>query len=114
MTETAVRIASPGTAPSVQTLTDSQSLPQGRAQFYDGIPVRAGTPFRASLRGTGDADLYVRFGARPTGSTYACRPYAGDSNEVCELTVPSGVTEAYVAVNGYTASSYTLTVTYQE
>lgn len=104
----------PSPAPSAQTLTDSQSLAQGRAQFYDGIPVRAGTPFRAALRGTGDADLYVRFGSRPTATTYTCRPYAGDSNEVCELTVPSGATQAFVAVNGYTASSYTLTVTYYE
>tara|TARA_Y100001933_G_scaffold259611_1_gene309928 strand:+ start:1445 stop:1594 length:150 start_codon:yes stop_codon:yes gene_type:complete len=45
---------------------------------------------------------------------YPCRPYAADSNEVCELTVPSGVREAYVAVNGYTATSYTLEVTYTD
>ncbi|MBX3252279.1 MAG: trypsin-like serine protease [Myxococcales bacterium] len=99
-------------APVAQRFTDSQSLPQGRAQFYDRIPVTPGSPFRASLRGTGDADLYVRWGNRPTASAFDCRPFAGDSNEVCELTVPSGVREAFVAVNGFRASTYTLDVTY--
>lgn len=95
-----------------ETIRQSGSLAQGRAQFFDALPVAAGSPFRAALSGTGDADLYVRFDARPTSSTYACRPYAGDSNELCELTVPAGATEAYVAVNGYTASEFTLTITY--
>ena len=29
--------------------------------------------------GTGDADLYVRAGSKPTTSTYDCRPYKGPS-----------------------------------
>lgn len=102
----------PGGTPSAETIRQSGSLAAGRAYFLDAVPVRAGTPFRASTTGTGDADLYVQFGARPTSRTYACRPYAGDANEVCDLTVPAGVTEAYVAVNGYTATDFTLTVTH--
>lgn len=33
--------------------------------------------------GTGDADLYVRFGSAPTDSVYDCRPYASGNNESC-------------------------------
>ena len=35
--------------------------------------------------GTGDADLYVRFGAAPTTLVYDCRPYAGDSTKHVRL-----------------------------
>ena len=35
----------------------------------------------------GDADLYVRVGAEPTANEWDCRPYAGGSDEVCELTL---------------------------
>jgi serine protease len=33
--------------------------------------------------GTGDADLYVKFGGVPTTSSYDCRPYATGNNETC-------------------------------
>jgi PKD repeat protein len=33
--------------------------------------------------GTGDADLYVRFGSAPTVSSYDCRPYIGGNAETC-------------------------------
>ncbi|WP_164503658.1 M14 family zinc carboxypeptidase [Pleionea sediminis] len=35
--------------------------------------------------GTGDADLYVRFGAEPTTSEYDCRPYRNGNSEVCTI-----------------------------
>ncbi|MFK8031114.1 MAG: S8 family peptidase [Gammaproteobacteria bacterium] len=35
--------------------------------------------------GSGDADLYVRFGSAPTTSTYDCRPYVGGNNESCPV-----------------------------
>ena len=35
------------------------------------------------MTGTGDADLYVRFGATPTASTYDCRPYLDGATEKC-------------------------------
>jgi len=54
--------------------------------------------------GTGDADLYVRFGSRPTTSTFACRPYLNGNNETC--TVPNTLAgDYYVMVRGYTAYS---------
>ena len=36
--------------------------------------------------GSGDADLYVRFGSAPTTSTYDCRPYLNGNNETCDIT----------------------------
>ncbi|MAT25355.1 MAG: hypothetical protein CMN29_10405, partial [Sandaracinus sp.] len=63
----------PTPTPVAQTFRDSGSLSQGRAQFYDAIPVTPGTPFRAVLSGTGDGDLYVQWNTRPTSRSYACR-----------------------------------------
>ncbi len=54
--------------------------------------------------GTGDADMYVRFGAAPTLTTYNCRPYANGNNETCTFAAPSTGTY-YVMLNGYSAYS---------
>ncbi|MCG8420691.1 MAG: pre-peptidase C-terminal domain-containing protein [Proteobacteria bacterium] len=58
--------------------------------------------------GSGDADLYTRFGAKPTTSTYDCRPYSSGNDETC--TVPSPDTGYYyVSVRAYrTYSGVTL------
>jgi secreted trypsin-like serine protease len=54
--------------------------------------------------GTGDADLYVRFGSAPTTSTYTCRPYAGGNNESCSIPNPSAGTW-YVSTRAYSTYS---------
>lgn len=82
------------------------SVAAGREQHYQPLSVLAGSTFRAALTGTGDADLYVRFGSAPSTREYACRPYRADSNETCELTVPAGETQAFVMVRGYTDATY--------
>ena len=62
--------------------------------------------------GTGDGDLYVRFGAIPTSSTYNCRPYLNGNAETCTLTNPSAG-DWYISINAYTAySGVTLKATY--
>ncbi|NQD38870.1 S8 family serine peptidase [Permianibacter sp. IMCC34836] len=54
--------------------------------------------------GTGDADLYVRFGAEPTADTFDCRPYLNGNNESCAFSIPTtGV--YYVSLVGFTAYS---------
>ncbi|KZN51959.1 S8 family peptidase [Pseudoalteromonas luteoviolacea] len=53
--------------------------------------------------GTGDADLYVRAGAKPTTTTYDCRPYEGGNNEVCTIDNASGT--YHVMMRGYSAYS---------
>lgn len=87
-------------------------MAQSGSKAYGPFAVTPGTTFRAVLSGTGDADLYVRFGAAPTLSTFTCRPYLDGSAEECNLTVPSGQSTAYVTINGYTASSFSLRVEY--
>jgi vibriolysin len=50
--------------------------------------------------GTGDGDMYVKFGAAPTTSVYDCRPYLSGNNETCNFTNPAAGTW-YVKVNAY-------------
>ncbi len=59
--------------------------------------------------GTGDADLYIRRGARPTLTQHNCRPYLVGNDEECEVT---GTGSFHVSVHGYERSTYTLNVTY--
>jgi vibriolysin len=54
--------------------------------------------------GTGDADLYVRFGSVPNSSTYDCRPYTSGNAETCTFNNPQAGTW-YVMLNGYTSYS---------
>ena len=75
-------------------------------------PVGEGTTVVVTMKGTGDADLYVRFGSKPTADGYDCRPWLdATSNEKCELTVPAGATAMFVGVHGYIGpSDYDVTV----
>lgn len=63
--------------------------------------------------GTGDLDMYVRFGSAPTFTTWDCRPYEGDNNETCTFPTPSAGTWHVMldAFAGY--SGVTLTGSYQ-
>jgi vibriolysin len=54
--------------------------------------------------GTGDGDMYVRFGSEPTSATYDCRPYLGGNAETCSFTNPAAGTW-YVKIYGYSAAS---------
>jgi PKD repeat protein len=58
--------------------------------FTMDVPAGATDISFAMSGGTGDADLYVRFGAAPTDSTYDCRPYAGGNSESCTGTQTGG------------------------
>jgi len=54
--------------------------------------------------GTGDADLYVKFGSAPTLTSYDCRPYVAGNSETCNISnVQAGT--YYVMVNTYAAYS---------
>lgn len=59
--------------------------------------------------GSGDADLYVRFGSEPTTGSYDCRPYRNGNEETCSVTNPQAGTW-YISVRAYsTYSGVTLT-----
>jgi PKD repeat protein len=54
--------------------------------------------------GTGDADMYVKFGAAPTDTVYDCRPYASGNAETCTFAAPSAGTW-YVRLKAYSTFS---------
>ncbi len=58
----------------------------GNQKFYTlEVPVGA-TALSFSLSGgSGDADLYVRYGSQPTTSSYDCRPWLNGNNENCTI-----------------------------
>jgi V8-like Glu-specific endopeptidase len=90
----------------------SGSVAKSGSKYYGPYSVVAGSTFEVQMTGTGDADLYVRFGSRPTTSKYDCRPYLDGTAETCTVTVPSGKSSAYIMVRGYTASTFQLAITY--
>jgi secreted trypsin-like serine protease len=59
----------------------------------------------AVLRGgTGDADLYVRFGSQPTTSTFNCRPFLNGNFEFCTFNAPAAGTW-FVSLRAFSAFS---------
>jgi len=62
--------------------------------------------------GTGDADMYVKFGSAPTTSSYDCRPYLTGNSETCTIATTRAGTY-YVMVRAYaTYSGVSLTGKY--
>jgi PKD repeat protein len=62
--------------------------------------------------GSGDVDLYAKFGTAPTTASYDCRGYTASSNETCTIANAQAGTY-HVLVHGYSAfSSVTLTGSY--
>ncbi|MCB1641906.1 MAG: S8 family serine peptidase, partial [Xanthomonadales bacterium] len=54
--------------------------------------------------GSGDADLYVRFGSEPSTTTYECRPYLNGNNESCSFPAPQTGTY-HVMLRAYSSFS---------
>lgn len=83
----------------------SVSGAQGSETFYT-LEVPAGaTDLSFNISGgTGDADLYVRFGSKPTSSDYDCRPYLNGNTESCDIaSVQAGT--YHVMLKGYSSYS---------
>jgi Zn-dependent metalloprotease len=68
------------------------------------IPSGATNLVIATSGGTGDLDLYTKFGSVPTSSSYDCRPYVSGNNESCSVAAPQAGTY-YVRLHGYAAFS---------
>ena len=63
--------------------------------------------------GSGDADLYVKYGSAPTTSSYDCRPYASGNSESCSGEQSGGT--YYVMVRAYSSfANVSLTGSYTE
>ena len=54
--------------------------------------------------GTGDADMYVKFGSAPTDTVYDCRPYVSGNAETCTFATAQAGTY-YVRLKAYSTFS---------
>jgi len=68
------------------------------------VPAGATNLSFAASGGSGDADMYVKFGSAPTDSTYDCRPYVSGNAETCSFASPSAGTY-YVTLKAYSTFS---------
>lgn len=68
------------------------------------VPAGASNLSFVTSGGSGDADLYVRFGAAPTTATYDCRPFRNGNSETCDISNAQAGTY-HVMVRGYAAFS---------
>ncbi|TPH12553.1 S8 family serine peptidase [Litorilituus lipolyticus] len=64
--------------------------------------------------GTGDADLYVKFGSAPTSTNYDCRPYKSGNNESCPITTAQTGTYHVKLVAYSSFSGVSLTASYTD
>ncbi len=81
------------------------SAATGAALNYTMVVPAGATNLRFVIAGgSGDADLYVRFGSAPTTSSYDCRPYTNGNSENCPIATARAGTY-YVMVRGYAAFS---------
>ena len=98
--------------------TDNQTgiaMHTGDFKIFGPYDVAAGTKLEAHLKGTGDADLYVKRSEEVSTTNYDCRPYTSSSNEDCTGTQfnAAGPAKFYVGVNAYADATVDLSVTYQ-
>ena len=68
------------------------------------VPAGMGSLNAEMSAGQGDADLYVRFNAASTTSSYLCRPYRTGNNESCTFTNPQAG-RWYISVRAYSSYS---------
>ena len=74
-------------------------------QFWTiNVPAGASNLVISTSGGSGDADLYVRYGSAPTTSAYDCRPYRSGNAESCSFASPQTGTY-HVMLRGYSAFS---------
>jgi broad specificity phosphatase PhoE len=78
--------------------------------FTINVPECANTLTVKTAGGTGDADLFVRFNARPTGADAACRSTNSANTESCVISNPAAGTwhigvQAYKAIAGVTLTA---------
>lgn len=85
----------------------------GSQQFWTmAVPAGASNLQFVTSGGSGDADLYVKFGSAPTTTTYDCRSIGSTNAESCTIATPSTGTY-HVLVHAYaTFSGMSLTGSY--
>jgi hypothetical protein len=95
--------STPSTEDDATVLLSNSGLSGARNSWrHFTVEVPAGaSSFTATLSGgTGDADLFVRNGSRPTTSSYQCRSDGELNDELCTIERPAAG-RWYVSVRGY-------------
>jgi hypothetical protein len=123
--ETAWCAVGVGTCPSTGTPPTGNVLTNGIAEtnlsastntdivYTMDVPAGATNITFVTTGGSGDADMYVKFGSAPTDSSYDCRPYVSGNSESCTGTSTGGT--YYVRVKAYsTFSGLNLTGSFTE
>lgn len=98
------------------TLTGLAGIAGSEQHFQVQVPAGATDLLVSTSGGTGDADLYVKYGAAASLSVYDCRSVSFTNTETCSFASPS-VGTYYIMLRGFGAgpgfSGVTLTVTYR-
>ena len=83
----------------------NQAATSGNALSYTlVVPAGATNLTFTSSGGTGDADMYVKFGSAPTDTVYDCRPYKSGNAESCTFATPQAGTY-HVRLKAYSSFS---------
>lgn len=101
--------AAPPPPPAIElengvTVTGISVASNGDVKYQLEVPNGASNLLFAMYGGTGDADMYVKYGTPPTNSSFDCRPFAFGNNETCFFPAPSSGTW-YVTLKGYSAAT---------
>ena len=94
------------------TLTGQSVAKSAWKYYYIDVPSGATSLVFATTSATADIDIYTQFNAKPTSSSYTCRPYTSSGNETCTATNPSAG-RWWLGVYGYAAGSFSVTATVQ-
>ncbi|KFA89178.1 hypothetical protein Q664_36550 [Archangium violaceum Cb vi76] len=79
----------------------------GSLKYYHlDVPASRAVTFTLS-GGSGDADMYVKFGSAPSTSSYDCRPYKSGNSETCSFAAKTSAGRYYVMLRGYSSYSST-------
>ncbi|RKH73214.1 M4 family metallopeptidase [Corallococcus aberystwythensis] len=114
----AVGVGGTVTPPTCTTLTNGvaktglSGATSSNTMYCIDLPVSKASSYVMS-GGTGDADLYIKFGSAPTTTSYDCRPYLSGNNETCSAAAKTSAGKMYIMVRGYSAySGVSLKATY--
>jgi hypothetical protein len=93
---------------TIQTLTNNTAVANlagatnSIANFKFSVPAGSSSATFAISGGSGDADIYVKYGQLATTGTFDQRPYLSSSNETVTINAPQAG-DYYVMVHGYSA-----------
>ncbi len=106
-----------GTDPGVEPVSGQLTNLSGTRRNWDRytwtIPEGVTRMTIQTSGGSGDADLYVKFGSQPETSDFDCRPYQNGNNEVYTFDAPASGTW-HIGIRAYSSySGVTLSYSYE-